>query len=51
MPLRQMLSTLGSAEIQLWISEFALRAHEEEEAYEEARKEAESRGNNPGLGR
>ena len=43
MPLRQMLSTLGSAEIQLWISEFRLRAREEEERYEQAREEAEAK--------
>lgn len=38
MPLRQMLSTLGSAEIQLWIAELSLRATEEAEAIEEAKK-------------
>ena len=31
MPLRQMLATLGSAEISIWIAEFVLRAKEEEE--------------------
>jgi hypothetical protein len=41
MPLRQMLATLGSAEIALWIAEFQLRAREEEEAWEHAREEAE----------
>jgi hypothetical protein len=43
MPLRQMLATLGSAEIQLWIAEFQLRAKEEEAAYERAREEAEQK--------
>ena len=43
MGLRQMLSTLGSAEIALWISEFQLRAREEDAAYEKAREEAEQK--------
>ena len=43
MPLRQMLATLGSAEIALWIAEFSLRAREEEEEMERARKEAEAK--------
>ena len=43
MPLRQMLSTLGSAEIALWIAEYRLRAREEKEAYDKAREEAEQK--------
>ncbi len=43
MPLRQMLATLGSAEIGLWIAEFQLRDREEKEDYERLQKEAETR--------
>ena len=32
----------GSAEVAIWISEFRLRAREEEESYERAREEAEA---------
>ncbi len=43
MPLRQMLATLGSAEIGIWIAEFRLRAKEEDEAIEKAKQEADSK--------
>ena len=33
---------MGSAELVYWIAELSLRADEEREAYEDARKQAES---------
>jgi hypothetical protein len=41
MPLRQMLATLGSAEVAIWIAEFQLRAKEEQKEADRAREEAE----------
>ena len=38
MSLRRVQSELGSAEVALWIAEFVLRADEEAEAIEEAKK-------------